>query len=177
MADREPLQANRFAGRSNLLPPIPRPQESHRSHDAAFLPSPGHDQFASQWEGVPLAVGSAAIQGTLRNLHHTNITHDGIESHLPPPGDPVVPHIYPNVGLAQGVRVHEQANFPENRPGYPDTLAYQAPAFGQSVREYLRWLASRYVHHPDSQVDMFQMEPGFAGRYKVVIILDMADLL
>ncbi|KAI9512768.1 hypothetical protein F5148DRAFT_734032 [Russula earlei] len=110
-----------------------------------------------------------------------------------PPQDHAVPH----VGLAQGILAPEQVHFPENegnghfhfnyapqgaepehtQAGLPDGLAHQAPAFGQPTRENLRRLASRYVHHPGSQVDMVQMEPGFMGRYRVVIILDMADLL
>ena len=45
------------------------------------------------------------------------------------------------------------------------------------MAENLRRLASRYVHHPDSQVEMVRMEPGSAGRNKVVIVLEMADFL
>jgi len=48
---------------------------------------------------------------------------------------------------------------------------------GQPAAENLRRLASRYVHHPDSQVDMVRMEPGSAGRYKVVIALEISDIL
>ena len=47
----------------------------------------------------------------------------------------------------------------------------------QSTTVNLRRLAGRYLNHPDSQVDMVRMEPGSAGRYKVVIVLEMADFL
>ena len=43
--------------------------------------------------------------------------------------------------------------------------------------ENLRRLASRYLLHPDSKIDMVRMEPGSGGRYKVVIVLEIADLL
>ena len=63
------------------------------------------------------------------------------------------------------------------RAGLPDPSAHRAPALGQSVTENLRRLASRYVNHPESQIDMVRMEPGSAGQYKVVIVLEMADFL
>jgi len=47
----------------------------------------------------------------------------------------------------------------------------------QAAAENLRRLASRCVHHPDSQVDVVRMEPGTGGRYKVVIVLEMTDFL
>ena len=47
----------------------------------------------------------------------------------------------------------------------------------QPAAENLRRLASRYVHHPDSQVGMVRVEAGPAGRYKVVIVLEIADIL
>jgi len=48
---------------------------------------------------------------------------------------------------------------------------------GQPAAENLRRLASRYVNHPDSQVDTVRMEPSStSGRYKVVIALETAGL-
>ena len=47
----------------------------------------------------------------------------------------------------------------------------------QPAAENLRRLASRYLNHPDSQVDLIRMEPGSAGRYKAAIVLKMADFL
>jgi len=60
---------------------------------------------------------------------------------------------------------------------FPNPSTHQPHALDQPAVENLRRLASRYVHHPDSKVDMVRMEPGTAGRYKVVIELDMTDLL
>ena len=51
------------------------------------------------------------------------------------------------------------------------------PGHGQPARENLRRLANCYLHHPDSQVEMVRMEPHAAGRCKVVIILETADVL
>ena len=59
----------------------------------------------------------------------------------------------------------------------PDLSAHRTPTLGQPAAESFRRLANRYVNHPDSQVVMVRMEPGSAGRYKVVIVLEMADFL
>ena len=48
---------------------------------------------------------------------------------------------------------------------------------GQSAVDNLRRLASRCIHHPDSQVDAVRMEPDTTGRYKVVIVLEVTDFL
>jgi len=60
---------------------------------------------------------------------------------------------------------------------FPDPSTHRPHALGQPAVENLRRLASRRVHHPDSQVDMVRMEPGTAGRYKVVIELETTDFL
>jgi len=59
----------------------------------------------------------------------------------------------------------------------PDPSAHRAPAVGQPAAENLRRLANYYVNHSDSQVNVVRMEPGSAGRYQVVIVLEMADFL
>lgn len=60
----------------------------------------------------------------------------------------------------------------------PGPSAHQNTGFREpAAAGDLRRLASRYLYHPDSQVDMVRMEPGSAGRYKVVIVLEMSDLL
>ena len=59
----------------------------------------------------------------------------------------------------------------------PGPSAHRGPVLSQAAAENLRRLASRCVHHPDSQVDVVRMEPGTAGRYKVVMILEMTDFL
>jgi len=62
---------------------------------------------------------------------------------------------------------------------FSNSSPHRAPDVGQPAAENpsLRRLASRYIHHPDSQVDMVRMEPGSVGRYKVVIVLEIADFL
>lgn len=60
---------------------------------------------------------------------------------------------------------------------FPGSSAHLPPALGQPREENLRRLASRYVQHPGAQIDMVLMAPGSAGRYQVVIILEMVDLL
>ena len=59
---------------------------------------------------------------------------------------------------------------------FPGPSAHRAPPHGQQhATENLRQLASRCVHHPDSQVDMVRVEPGTvaSGGFKVVIVLEM----
>ncbi|KAH9962642.1 hypothetical protein BC827DRAFT_1197188, partial [Russula dissimulans] len=53
------------------------------------------------------------------------------------------------------------------------------PAPGQplAAAENLRRLASRYLNHPDSRVDLFYIEPGAAGDCDVVIKLKMPSVL
>jgi hypothetical protein len=59
----------------------------------------------------------------------------------------------------------------------PDPFAHRIPVPGQPAADNLKRLASRYLFRPDSQVSMVCMEPGAAGHCKVVIILEMADIL
>ena len=49
---------------------------------------------------------------------------------------------------------------------FPDPSTHRPHALGQPAVENLRRLASRRVHHPDSQVDMVRMEPGALGDTK-----------
>jgi hypothetical protein len=63
------------------------------------------------------------------------------------------------------------------RAELPDLWAYDAPVRDYPPLDNLRRLARRYLDHPDLQVDMVHMEPGHAGRFKVVITLDTADFL
>jgi len=60
---------------------------------------------------------------------------------------------------------------------FPGLSAHRGPEATQPAAENLRRLASRCVHHPDSQIDVVRMEPGTGGRYKVVIVLEMTDFL
>jgi hypothetical protein len=61
--------------------------------------------------------------------------------------------------------------------GFPHLLLHQVAAPGQSGAESIRRLASRYLHQPNSRVDSVCMEPDAAGRSKMVIILDVTDVL
>ena len=54
---------------------------------------------------------------------------------------------------------------------------HQVPAPAQPGAENIRRFASRYLHHPSSRVDVIRMEPGVAGGFKVVIILEVSDVL
>jgi len=56
---------------------------------------------------------------------------------------------------------------------FPD----QIPASGQRATENLRQLAIRYLHQPNSRVEMIRLEPGATGPCKVVIILELVDVL
>jgi len=111
--------------------------------------------------------------------------------------DVAIPYTYSNVEPAhwQGIPEHMRTMFRENPgndyfgrapkdvvPGPTQATSsnpstHRAADFGQPAAEKLRRLASRYIHHPDSQVDMVRMEPGSAGRYKVVIELEMVNFL
>jgi hypothetical protein len=77
---------------------------------------------------------------------------------------------------------HEHPIFPYDPqhtppfPAIPVPIANWIPR-GQPAGENLRRLAFRYLQHPDSQVDLVSMEPGPAGLCKVVIVLELADVL
>ena len=47
----------------------------------------------------------------------------------------------------------------------------------EPATEVLRRLATRYLNQPDSQVDMVRMEPSLRGGIRVVITVELADLL
>jgi len=118
--------------------------------------------------------------------HHVNVAYHGMQ--------PTVPYVLPNVGL-QGIAAQGQP-IPPNReydrfgyapqhvaPGLAPAQALpfghrvQVPAPGQAGAENIRRFASRYLHHPSSRVDMIGMEPVAAGGFKVMIILEVSDVL
>jgi len=51
------------------------------------------------------------------------------------------------------------------------------PTPDQPSAENLRQLALRYLHRPGSQVDLVSIGAGAAGRCKVVIAVELADVL
>jgi len=58
----------------------------------------------------------------------------------------------------------------------PDGLnawPHEDPAPGETTAEILRQLASRYLDHPDSQVDMVRVERDPAGGFRVIIALEI----
>jgi capsule polysaccharide modification protein KpsS len=68
-----------------------------------------------------------------------------------------------------------------NAPGpvqaaFPHLFVHRVPTPNQAGAENLRRLASRYLHHPEAQVGMVSMEAGTAGRFKVVITLELNDI-
>ena len=46
-----------------------------------------------------------------------------------------------------------------------------------SVTESLRCLASRYINNPESLINGVRLEPGPSGRFQVVIMLEIANIL
>jgi hypothetical protein len=46
-----------------------------------------------------------------------------------------------------------------------------------SVTEGLRRLASRYIDNPASLINVVRLEPSASGRFQIVIILEVADIL
>jgi len=65
---------------------------------------------------------------------------------------------------------HVQAAFPE-------PVAHRIPTSDQPSAANLRQLALRYLHRPGSQVDLVSIGAGAAGRCKVVIVVESADVL
>ena len=60
---------------------------------------------------------------------------------------------------------------------YPDPWVEHVPAPDQLAAENLRRLANRFLRHPDTQIEAVRMEPGPAGRFKVMISLETADFI
>jgi len=199
MADIEP-QANHLPG--NWFPrSIAHPQHNnHVLHNAGVPPTASGGQLEGQWEHVLPAssVENDVVQGALQDPQHINVTNYGIADYPELPGVSeylTVPYTYSNIGLGQGVPQRDEVIFQENQgndrasyapqgvvpgptqPTLPGPSAHRTPVLDQQAAENLRRLASRCVHHPDSQVDVVRMEPGTAGRYKVVIVLEMIDFL
>ena len=58
-----------------------------------------------------------------------------------------------------------------------DEWPRQVPGPGEPATEILHRFANRYLNHPNSQVDTVCMEPRPAGGIRMVITLEVADLL
>jgi len=70
--------------------------------------------------------------------------------------------------------LHEQTRPPQVQTGVG---LDQAQVFNMLVMESLRQAARHYVNHPESLVNAVRLEPGAAGRFRVVIILEVTDIL
>jgi len=199
--------ANIEQQQDNHLPGDSFPHSAPRdNHHAEIFPAHNNGQLDRHWEGTPPTVANGAVHGALQGPHQIDRANYGVKFYNdnPPPGAGnhinhtnfhAAPFMYHNVGLVQGVPDHEQVIAPEtqyNGPfchppqgvmpgliqaGFADPSSQQAHPSGQPTAENLRRVASRYLHHPGSWVDMVRMGPGSAGRYQVVIVLEMADLL
>lgn len=55
--------------------------------------------------------------------------------------------------------------------------ADQGQVLDTSVAESLRRLARRYVNNPESLVSALHLEPGPSGRFRIVITLEIAEIL
>ncbi|KAH9962654.1 hypothetical protein BC827DRAFT_1197309 [Russula dissimulans] len=191
MADTEPQQVNRFP-RDVFPSPIPHHWHvnlnGHALQNPGVLPAvhtqAGNLQFDAHFEDIPQLVGHVA-QGRPRD--HQNVV-GVVDYHR----DPAIQHA--NVGHAHGIHAQAQPNAVENQEhvlfghvhpvvpvpvqaAFHDPFGRGIPAPVQPAAENLRRLAGRYLYHHDSQVDLVSMEPGAAGRCKLLIVLDVADLL
>ena len=72
------------------------------------------------------------------------------------------------------VTLHEQARLPQVQTG---AGLDQAPVFNMFAMEGLRQVSRRYVNHPETLVNTVRLEPGAAGRFRVVIVLEVVDIL
>jgi hypothetical protein len=71
-------------------------------------------------------------------------------------------------------RLHEQVRLPRAQTA---AGLDQAQVFNLLVMESLRHVARHYVNHPESLVNTVRLEPGAAGRFRVVIVLEVTDIL
>jgi len=188
MADIVQRQANFCDSPRDSFPYSIRHQQDHQVlHTDGILPAITNGQLEHQWRDVPLANGRGP---------QLRITNQSLADYPDYPGDSAAPCVYPSVGVGHSAPEREQFICPENRvngrssytpqgvvepsppqAAFPGSSVHLPPALGQPREENLRRLANRYVQHPGAQIDMVLMEPGSAGRYQVVIILEVVDLL
>jgi len=166
----------------DAFPPTPPilHQQYYTLQDAGVLPGAANDQLEGHGEALPQPVRGAVASDRLYDPYHVDVAHHGMVDYYPLP---IYEHpVFPDEGIAQGIPAQGRPNAPENQRhdpfvGHVPQPVPQFPAPGQPAAENLRRLAIRYLHRPDSQVDLVAMEPGVAGHCKVVIILELADIL
>ncbi|KAI0249227.1 hypothetical protein BJV78DRAFT_1284126 [Lactifluus subvellereus] len=181
-------QDNRSLGNRSSRSILPQLQDNVRLN-ATVQHAADHGQ--GRWGDILPPAGNVATQGGLQDPHPINVVHYDMGHHppLPPPGGPVLPYMYHNVGVAQGFPAQPERANPELgyaaqhvAPGpaqaaFPDPSVQHIPVPDQLAAENLRRLANRFLHHPDSQIEVVLMEPGPAGRFKVMISLEIADFM
>jgi len=184
--------------RDRFLPNVPHQPQNHAPQNLEVPPAAaangqleGHMEYMAHGEPV----GGVTGPGRPHDHDPADIAYHGMIDYRPLPiRDPPVPYVFPDAGAAQGTPAQGRPNGPENQehvrfrqvpqhvppllPGaaFPDPFIHRIPAPEQRTVENLRKLAIRYVHHPDSHVDLVSMEPGAAGFCKVVIVLELADV-
>ncbi|KAI0306188.1 hypothetical protein B0F90DRAFT_1923814 [Multifurca ochricompacta] len=158
---------------ANSVPHQSGPHD-HMFHTARTIPISG-DVHESQ---ITPPVGDMDAQGRPHNPLYMSGGPPDMGFHYPPVlNNAMPPYIYHNVKATQGIPAQAQAVTPEFQgdggfgyaPQYiapvptgvfPNEWPHQAPVPSEPAAELLRQLASRYLHHPDSLVDMVRMEPG-----------------
>ncbi|KAF8482598.1 hypothetical protein DFH94DRAFT_680642 [Russula ochroleuca] len=154
-------------------------------------PAPANGEPEGHREDIPSPVRGVAGPGRVQDPLHFDVAYQGVVDHLQPL-NPV--YVFPDVGPAQGILAQAQPNDPvdlernpfgyvpqNNAPGpvqaaFPHLFVHRVPTPNQAGAENLRRLASRYLHNPEAQVGMVSMEAGTAGRFKVVITLELNDV-
>ncbi|KAI0306186.1 hypothetical protein B0F90DRAFT_1696878 [Multifurca ochricompacta] len=181
---------------NNSLQPansVPRQSESHDHmfHTVRTIPISG-DVHDNQ---IPPPVRDMDSQGRPHDPLYMSRGPPDMGFHYPPVSNNAMPpYIYHNVGATQGTTAQAQVVTPEFQgngglgyaPQYtapvptgvlPNEWPHQAPIPNEPAAERFRRLASRYLHHPDSLVHMVDIELDNTGRFKMVITLQLADIL
>ncbi|KAI0306194.1 hypothetical protein B0F90DRAFT_1696957 [Multifurca ochricompacta] len=178
-----------------LQPANPVPHQSgshdHMFHSVTTIPISG-DVHENQ---IPPPVGDMDAQGRPHDPLYMSRGPPGMRFHYPPVSNNAMPpYIYHNVGAAQGIPVQAQVataelqgnggfgyapqyTAPVPTGAFPNEWPHQAPVPSEPAAERFRRLASRYLHHPDSLVHMVDIELDNNGRFKMVITLQLADIL
>ncbi|KAH9015747.1 hypothetical protein EDB83DRAFT_235763 [Lactarius deliciosus] len=79
----------------------------------------------------------------------------------------------------QAVEIQDNVSYPPvpERAGPFDIGLVPAPILNVSIAEGRRRLAGHYINNPDAYVSVIRLEPGQSGRFQVIIVLEMADIL
>ncbi|KAH9018660.1 hypothetical protein EDB84DRAFT_1442344 [Lactarius hengduanensis] len=80
---------------------------------------------------------------------------------------------HPETGIQDNIGY---APVPE-RAGPPNVGLLHAPILDASIAEGRRRLAGRYLNNPDAYVRMIRLEPGPSGQFRIIITLEMANIL